>query len=42
MYLQLLGTAIGTKCATPYASPAALEEIKRFIDELPKVEVFPM
>ena len=36
MYLQLLGTAIGTKCAPPYASPAALEETKRFIDELPK------
>ena len=33
MYLQLLGTAMGTKCATPYAciTVGYLEETKLFI-----------
>ena len=38
MYLQLLGTAMGTKCAPPYAclTIGYLEETKLFTQELPK------
>ena len=38
MYLQLLGTAMDTKCAPRYACPAVgyLEETKLFINKLPK------
>ena len=38
MYLQLLGTEVGTKCAPPYASLTVgyLEETKLFTNELPK------
>ena len=37
MYLQLLGTATGTKCAPPYACLTVdyLEETKLFTNELP-------
>ena len=37
MYLQLLGTATGTKCAPPYACRTVdyLEETKLFTNELP-------
>ena len=38
MYLQLLGTAMDTKCAPPYACPTVgyLKETKLFTSELPK------
>ena len=38
MYLQLLGTAMGTKCVPPYAclTVGYLEETKLFTKELPK------
>ena len=38
MYLQMLGTAMGTKCAPPYAclTIGYLEETKLFREELPK------
>ena len=38
MYLQLLGTAVGTKCALPYAclTVGCLEETKVFTNKLPK------
>ena len=38
MYLQLLGTAMGTKCAHPYAclTVGYLEETTLFTNELPK------
>ena len=38
MYLQLLGTAMDTKCALPYAyrTVGYLEETKLFTNELPK------
>ena len=38
MYLQLPGTAMGTKCAPPYAclTLGYLEETKRFTYELPQ------
>ena len=38
MYLQLLGTAMGTKCAPPYAclTIGYLEKTKLFTQELPK------
>ena len=38
MYLQLLGTVMGTKCAPPYAclTVGYLEETKIFTNELPK------
>ena len=38
MYLQLPGTAMGTKCAPPYAclTVGYLEETKLFTNELPQ------
>ena len=38
IYLQLLGTAMGTKCAHPYAclTVGYLEETTLFTNELPK------
>ena len=38
MLSQLLGTAVGTKCAPPYAclTVGYLEEIKVFTNKLPK------